>query len=319
MCRPLFAALILAGLFLASGEAALAARVSCDVILKEAQKTKKAPTVTLVADWGIVEMESEAGTCKEPVEVWRARGITWIKVTKGRKKSAAPAAKPQPAKPAAPKAEGLLPPAKTEPTPMQAPLPEARPATKPCDMALEDFWRQTSVELRGELYFLTKAVTIDQDGDSITDNVSFTLGTRGGGNLQVRYFARPGQVSGRTLPGLELRDDTVIPRLCFGKAEFGEPPEAPQVASQTFKTPDLAKQMERKKQGLPLVEPEEKPEGEEDKPKSLKFWIVVVAGSILFIVLVAIGAIVTRSKWMPLLKRGDSEDEDDDDEEGEEE
>ena len=300
-----FAAMLLALVIIAGWPvAAAAAVVSCDRIIKNAEKTGTPPIVTHIVDWGIITMTSALGSCKEPIEVWRARHITWIKVVKGTK-VAPKIATPRIATPKTAKASALIPPV---------------PAVEPCNRQLKNFWRQTAISIQGVRYYLFDAFTIDQDNDGVTDNLGFTLKARGKPDMVIRYFASPGQISGRDLPGIGIDNDQLVSRFCFGRADFGEPPEDITAATATtdgggesFKLPDLAKQMERKKAGLPLDEPNPAPGQDKGKSPGLKFWIVTVASSFLFIVVIAVIVIVTKPKWEHLLKH------DGDDEEGEEE
>ncbi len=306
--RSAFAAMLLAIIILAGGPASAA--VSCDQILKNAEKTGKPPIVTHIVDWGIITMTSDLGSCKEPIEVWRARHITWIKVTKGTK-AAPKITMPKITTPkiATPKIAGPKTPKASAPV---SPPPE------PCSQRLKNFWRQTAVSVNGETYYLSQVFTIDQDNDGVTDNLGFTLKARGKPDMAIRYFASPEQISGRDLPEIGIGNDQLVARFCFGRADFGEPPEEIAAAAdsgESFKLPDLAKQMERKKAGLPLDEPPPASEREKGKPLGLKFWIITVASFFLFIVVIAIIVIVTKPKWEHMLKHDDGDDGDDEDEE----
>jgi hypothetical protein len=306
--RSVFAAVLLALITLAGWPSAAAAAVSCDQILKNAKKTGKLPTVTHIVDWGIITMTSALGSCKEPIEVWRDRHITWIKVSKGTR--AAP-------KVAAPKVAA---PKITTPKTRKAAAPLPLPPPEPCNQRLKNFWRQTTVSIRGENYYLSQVFTIDQDNDGVTDNLGFTLKARGKPDMVVRYFASPGQISGKALPGIGIGNDQLVARFCFGRVDLGAPPEdiaTSAAEEESFKLPDLAKQMKRQKAGLPLNEPKPALGQENKKSFSLKFWIITVASSLMFIVVIAIIVIVTKPKWEHLLKHGgdDEDNEDDEDEE----
>ncbi len=308
--RSAVAAVLLALITLAGRSGPASAAVSCDRILKNAKKTGTPPTVTHIVDWGIITMTSALGSCREPIEVWRERRITWIKVVKGTK-IAPKIGAPKTAKAAAP-----VPP----PEPVREPARE--PVVKPCNQRVKNFWRKTAVSVQGKTYYLSQVFTIDQDNDGVTDNLGFTLKARGKPDIVIRYFASPGQISGRDLPGIGIDNDQLVARFCFGRADFGDPPEDITASSsadggdgggESFELPNLAKQMERKKAGLPLDEPEPAPDQEKKKPLGLKFWIVTVASSFMFIVVIAIIVIVTKPKWEHLLKHaGDDEDEDED-------
>ena len=304
-----FAAVLVALVIIAGrpATAVAAAAVSCDQILKNARKTKIPPTVVHIVDWGIITMTSALGSCREPIEVWRDRRITWIKVTKGSK--IAPKIIPKIARPGTAKAGALIPP---------PPEPARPPAAEPCNQRLKNFWRQTAISVKGVSYYLSQVFTIDQDDDGVTDNLGFTLKARGKPDMVIRYFASPGQISGRDLPGIGIDNDQLVARFCFGRVDFGDPPEEIAAAAdegESFKLPDLAKQMKRQKAGLPLDEPEPALEQEKKKPLGLKFWIITVASSFLFIVVVAIVVIVTKPKWEHLLKHDDEDDDDEEDEE----
>lgn len=311
-----FAAVLLALVTLAGWPEAVAAAVSCNQILKNAKKTKTPPIVTHNVDWGIITMTSALGSCREPIEVWRARHITWIKVTKGTKAAAKitmpKITKPKITKPKTAKASAPVPPPAVEP---------ARAAAEPCNQQLKNFWRQTAVSVRGQTYYLSQVFAIDQDNNGVTDNLGFNLKARGKPDMTIRYFASPGQISGRDLPGIGIDNDQLIARFCFGRVDFGAPPEdiaTTSAAEESFKLPDLAKQMKRKKAGLPLDEPKPAPVEEKKKSFGLKFWIITVASSLLFIIVIAIIVIVTKPKWEHLLKHEGGDDEDDEDGEDEE-
>ncbi len=313
--RSVFAAVLSVLVTLAGWPSMAAAAVSCDEILKNAEKTGKPPAVNHIVDWGIITMTSALGSCREPIEVWQARRITWIKVTKGAK------AAPKITVPKTEKAAAPVPPVPSVAAVPSVPSVAAEPGpAKPCNQRLKNFWRQTAISVRGVSYYLSQAFTIDQDNDGVTDNLGFTLKARGKPDMVIRYFASPGQISGRALPGIGIGNDQLIARFCFGRVDFGEPPKETAAAADdggSFKLPDLAKQMERKKAGLPLDEPAPASVEEKEKPLSLKFWIIIMASSLLFIVVIAIIVIVTKPKWEHLLKRDGGDDDENDDEEEE--
>ena len=313
--RSIFAAVLLAFITLAGRSSPAVAAVSCDRILKNAEKTGKPPTVTHIVDWGIIAMTSALGSCREPIEVWRARHITWIKVIRGTKvppKTVPP--KTVPPKTVPPKTVPPMAAKATAPAPPLEPTrePMREPAVEPCNRQLKNFWRQTAISIHGVRYYLSQAFTIDQDNNGVTDNLGFTLKARGKPDMVIRYFASPGQISGRDLPGIGIGNDQPVSRFCFGRADFGDPPKDITPTADdggSFKLPDLAKQMKRKEAGLPLDEPKPAPGQEKKKPLGLKFWIVSVASVLLFIVVIAIIVIVTKPKWEHLLKHNGDDDE----------
>ena len=81
LCRPIFAAV----LFLLPTIALSAPQfVECNNIIDAANKTGDIPTVTSDPDWAIVRMSTSELYCREPIEVWKKRGLLWpVKIMPG--------------------------------------------------------------------------------------------------------------------------------------------------------------------------------------------------------------------------------------------
>jgi hypothetical protein len=115
-------------------------QVDCDVLIDQAHNTGTTPEVRLDPSWGVIRIITPERYCREPVERWRRRGLSWP-VKKVDKSEAPqflnlpkPSIQPEPEKQAAPKlprapVSAPLPPRVVKPQPIQP--PEAQPETQP--------------------------------------------------------------------------------------------------------------------------------------------------------------------------------------------
>ena len=206
-------------------------------------------------DKGQVEIETLKGSCLEPIEKWKSRGLPmaslgrglFITTPKNKKKTYTPPptgpysgrkSVPPPSgeyKPAAPPASGAeegsgVPPggqAKSPAGPAETPGEEAtpKPPVRPlrkgrCDRVIGDFWGPGKINVKGSTYRLSGAFTVDLDGDGWVDNVDFKLKVTGRVGDVIRYFDAPGRLSGQTIPDLKIANDNDISRLCPGNVTF---------------------------------------------------------------------------------------------------
>ena len=223
--RGPLALFILIGIFLLVAVGAGAARVDCGVLLKGAAEAGVTPTLYLDPDYGIARLESGGDHCVEPIEEWRKRDLH-LK-SSGKAESPAPEAAESPAQAPAPAA----PPAASRDAPAPPP-PRPRETAEPCDRDIGEFWRGTAVAVGDVSYRLIRAYTIDQDSDNRADDVGFRLKARGKPEFVIFYLR--GELPAASLPELQLSDEGVIERLCFGNRVF-ETPGTP-----TRPIPDLA-------------------------------------------------------------------------------
>lgn len=270
--------------------AAVAAEMPCDALLGNILKKGETPKVIHDKSWGIAYVESSEGTCKEPIEVWRGRRLAKIPV-----KTVDEMLPPEGGAPEAGKAPvRLAPPAASPSAAVAAPL-KSKPKPPPCDKELEDFWKEGNHVIRNVSYWLAKVHTVDVDGDGVIDDVGFRLKARGKDDIVMNYFGSAEGVPAKSLPSLRLADESVMPRICFGLADFNEPasesappppPQANDAPSSPFQVPNLAAEMKKKEGGG--KEEESAPEASSEASGSesglgIALWVVigvVVAGGL---------------------------------------
>ena len=146
--------------------------------------------------------------------------------------------------------------------------------------------------------------TIDLDSNNRVDDVGFRLKARRKPDLVISYLR--GDPPGGTIPELQLSDEGVIERLCFGIRVF----EMPRASTQTI--PDLAAET---KSRMDIKAPPKESETAKVAPpadEEMPLWMWLVPG--LAVLMMGGGG----AAWFFLI-RGRADDEDDDDEEEDEE
>jgi len=293
---PPFVLILSAAVFLGWPGGASAAKLECNSLIGKARNAGETPKVYYNKSWGIIHVLTSRDECVEPVEIWNRRGLPWkaILLKEGE----------EPPKPgAAAKPAAKPPPGTAQPATAATPPPGAE-----CTRDLGEFWKPGRHMIRGVSYWLSSVYTFDLNGDGVTDNVGFRLKSKDKPDVVLRYFGASGQLSGKSLPGLDLNDDGMIPRLCFGQLPLTEMAEIEPMES-LFKSPDLAKEMEARKAGT------YKPEGERSKVVEESGglpWLAISAGVFTVLALGGVAAFLTRRKWMG--KKGDEDEEEDEDE-----
>ena len=286
--RGPLALIILIGIFLLVAPGAWAARVDCGVLLKGAADAGVTPTLYLDPDYGVARLESGGDYCLEPIEVWKARGLAL-------KSSGKPPGAGAAESPAQAPASAAPPGAARETAPLPPPPPRPRQMAEPCDMDIGEFWHGTVIAVGDVSYRLVRVYTIDLDSDNRVDDVGFRLKARRQPDLVISYLR--GDLPGGTIPELQLSDEGVIERLCFGNLVF----EMPRASTQTI--PDLAAEtksrMEFKTSPKESVAAKEAPAADDEIP----LWMWLVLGLAVFM-MVGAGA-----AWFFLI-RGQADDED---------
>lgn len=303
--RLVLAATLAAGLW--SPDKALAKKMDCGVLLERMWKTGEFPGIKLNPADGTVTVYLSRDHCQESIDTWSARPSPGDRKRKQPSQSA-----PQTAPAPAP----VLAPPETPPPPAKTPaFPKAR---VPCDLRLDRLWPESQViKIEGIGYWLSRAFTIDFDGEPGIDDVGFVF--KGLDDLEqiIRYFGIPGEFPGRSLEGIGLADHGLVKRLCFGDVSYEKPPFFGQGPAREWievQKTDLESEVKAKREGRPYP-PQGKEKAEKAKTKSedLPWWLwAVIAGSA--IVLMGAGAffvIHRRAK-----KKPEDGDEKDGDEEG---
>lgn len=220
-------ALVLVATLFAGPATAAKEQVNCDVLIGKAYETGKVPQVSLDQEWGLARMTMADLSCREPIEEWHRREISWpVKIINQAKKSNVP---------------GNTPKASIDLPQKQAKTPRLPADQKPCDQTLEKYWSQGRHTIGGVDYWLAEVFTLDLDDDGITDNLGFKMMAEGQNSLIIRYFGIQGQIAARQIPDLALPDDDLVGRFCFAKISLDEPFKKTQ---QTTIVPNLADEIQ---------------------------------------------------------------------------
>lgn len=272
-----------------AASSAAAQELGCDALVGALQSAGGAPRVTINPQEQTVRVDSEQGSCTEPISLWVSRD--WSKVGPGAA-TQQPAAR-QPATPA-------------PPSPAAPPPPRPAPGKITCDLDVKDFWHPGWFVFSGGKYWLDGVYAIDLDSDTRTDNLGFRFKSEDGSEMILRYFAVEGRQAASGLKALRLADETIIPRLCFGGVKIDKPVVVKKTGVRPFEIPNLAEQAKMGRQPKAV---------EKDFESESGFWFAVIAGGVL-ILLLAGGAVY----WMLERRKDDDDiygdDEDEDDEDG---
>jgi len=299
-------------------DTAAAAGTNCDALLEKAAKADEIPEIIIDSSTNSLQVRTSQGECVEQLSAPTAPSAA-----PGRLETALQAPKPAPVTPpAAPPEVAEAPPAPKAAEPGKPfethsffrpqPMPPPRslgpqgatakaPAPSPaadCTADLNSLWENGKHHIRGTTYWLSQVFTIDLDGDRRTDNVGFRLKAANTPELAIRYYAGPGNLTGRSVPTLRLDDEDVISRLCFGQVSFPTPGRQARATPRPFDTPDLEKEMMARGNPAPAVTQAETggvvPNG---------LWVAIAAVSGLVVASGGTGVYLIRRKWLPALKR----------------
>ena len=306
--RLVLAVALASGLW--SPDKALAKKIDCGALLERMWKTGEFPGIKLNPADGTVTVYLSRDHCQEPIDTWSARP------SPGERKQK----QPSPSAPkTAPAPAPVLAPPKT-PTPAKTPaFPKIRAA---CDQRLETLWPESRmVEIEGVGHWLSRAFTINFDGEPGIDDVGFVFKALDESEKLIRYFGIPGEFPGRSLEGIGLADHGLIKRLCFGDVSYEKPQLfGKELAPQWIEVPmpDLAAEDKARREGKPWPpQGKEKTAISKTKPEESPWWLwPVIAGGAA--VAIGVGAFFVIRRG-PKKKPEDGDKEGGDEEEGEEE
>ena len=294
-----------AGMIHAPGKA-VAAEMDCGALLDKLAKTGELPKIAINFKDKTVKIVSSQGACQEPIEAWSRRPPP--KAAKPGKKAAQPAPSPK----------GTASPA--TPVPALAPAKTPQPAAQsgPCDYRLNELWTFRVIKIEGISHWLARVFTVDLDGNRRVDNVKFRFKAKDDSERVISYFAPSPGTPGQAYPALKLPDESLIGRLCFGDLTFEKPEffgvERVQKKWVDVPKPDLAAEMDARKEGVPYKPPERAKKPPSPRlPKEETPWGILLAIAAGLAVLVG-GAVVVAKK----LSLGQDDEDGEEDEEGEE-
>ncbi len=294
--------------------ASAAGEIECKVLLANAVKAGKRPTVYYAKEWGVVHVQTSSQKCVEPIEVWKARHLKWkvIELAKGASPPAINSAGKRSGRIKKTLPDIRLPKVEQVFSPPLIPGGPLYPAD--CNRKLDEFWFQGGHMIKGQFYWLSDVYTIDHDGNGIVDNIGFRLKSQGLPDINIRYFAPKGKIQGSYIDKLRLVSEKVIPWICFGRISFTEPPKIEQ-PDKLLSRPDLARDMVAKSSPVEKAKEETKNKNEgkakekkkEKQPSSFMFWLLTGLG----ILIIGGGG---GAFWFIKLRHGsDDEDESEDD------
>ena len=246
-------------MIVAAGPSAYAQAISCDALIDKLTKSAEEPRVAINPINQTVLVTSTQGHCSESIEEWsmrtQGRGLRGLFKKPETKQPPPPTRQAPPTEEQEPVDKDQRPELLIHPLDKQAPLPKpAQPlgsevkSTESCSLQLKEYWRGTTLEINGSVYWLISVYTIDLNKDLVTDNVGFRLISSKRKELIIRYFDSRGGLAAKSIPELRLEDETVIPKFCFGQLNFEANLEPVDIGEKKmFEVPDLAKEAEDRK------------------------------------------------------------------------
>jgi hypothetical protein len=243
--------IVLAG-FLISAEDAVAEQksVECDALVNKALETGLTPSITIDASWGIVRITTPEIYCREPVETWNDRGLSWIP-EETRKPEASdflgPADK-ETSEILSNETKNASPPLTTSTTPRLPTVilkPELmvdpgstsensllnlrenklppQPKKYPCSLKIEEVWSAGYHRIEMVDYLLSEIHTVDGNRDGVADNLKFILQADDHFRMTVRYFDTKARRTARDIPGLRLSPGMEVSDFCLNQISYTTP------------------------------------------------------------------------------------------------
>jgi hypothetical protein len=217
--------------------------IDCDILVVKVHETNTIPQVTIDPSWGIIRIAIPEFYCREPVEMWRDRALSWP-VDIAHKSEASPVLnlpknkvveenlKKSERSNTNPVSEESLNP-KNEFTPKLTatyPLKNShnkklpyRQSVELCDFKIEDTWSAGYHRIGDVEYLLSKIFTIDGNEDGVADNLSFIMVGADLSLLTIRYFDQKGKLTAREIPTLYFPSSMEVSKVCLDSISYGIP------------------------------------------------------------------------------------------------
>jgi len=166
---------------------------------------------------------------------------------------------------------------------------------------IDKIWTEGFHNISGAKYWVDRIYALDENGDGTVDNIGFNLKAENKSEFFIYYF--PGKTdrpSVAMVPTLRLKDDRVVPKICFGQASYFKPKPNEMKPAPGFQAPDLAAELKAKvegknKVGITAKQASPKVQGKFTSGIGLIFTVIVGAG--LFLVLGGgIGYLIARCR-----------------------